>query len=303
MLRIVSLILLSCLLVGCNQQTAPETAAPAAGNVTAATTTPAPATPSAASLASSPDVVATILGKPVKRSDCVARSAGIGSPEIGIYSVVLQMLMQEFRQSQNLSVSPAEIDAFWTTMRANAQRTNPSLPQPSVPEPAFDEASVQAKLLEVQGKLAAADLPLLEKLVLQSQADGLQKAIELKSQAAIFAYGQLMPLRIEAALYKKYGGKVVARQISIHASGAYLKLAEEAHASGQLVFHDEALKQAFWKRLNDDLNNTEVPPERVDFSLPLLMQGAAQLPPRNSANATTTSTPPDAPTTDRKEQP
>jgi hypothetical protein len=247
--------------------------------------------------------VATVLGQPVKKSDCVARSAGIGSPEIGIYSLVLQMLMQDFRQSQNLSLSPAEIDTFWTTLRANAQRTNPNLPQPSVPEPAFDEASVQAKLLELQGRLAAANLPLLEKLALQSQVEGLELALVLKSQAAMIAFGQLMPLRIEAALYKKYGGKVVARQISIHASGAYLKLAEEAQASGKLVFHDEALKQVFWKRLNDDLKNLEVPPERVDFSLPLLMQGAAQLPPRTSANATTTSTPPKAPTIDKEGQP
>ena len=83
-------------------------------------------------------------------------------------------------------------------------------------------------LQEVQSKLAVPDLPLLEKLALQSQVEGLQQALELKSQAAMIAYGQLMPLRIEDALYKTYGGKVVARQISIHASGAYLKLAEEA---------------------------------------------------------------------------
>lgn len=284
---------------GCNQQSAPETAAPATGNATSAPTTSAAAKQNAAE----PDVVATILGRPVKRSDCVGRSAGIGSPEIGIYSLVLQMLMQDFRQSQNLTVSPAEIDAFWSLLRERTRQTNPDVPQPSVPEPAFDEASVQAKLQEVLGKLAAAEVPLLEKLALQSQVEGLQQAHELKSQAAMIAYGQLMPLRIEAALCKKYGGKVVARQISIHASGAYLKLAEEAQASGKLVFHDEALKQAFWKRLNDDLKNTEVPPERVDFSLPLLMQGPAPIHPRTPANATTTSTPPEAPTFDKEGQP
>ena len=63
------------------------------------------------------------------------------------------------------------------------------------------------------------------------------------------------------------------------------KLAEEAQASGSLVFHDEALNQAFWKRMNDDLAHTEVPPERVDFSLPGWMQGLAQLPPGQATTA------------------
>ncbi|MDA1229722.1 MAG: hypothetical protein O2856_03020 [Planctomycetota bacterium] len=93
------------------------------------------------------------------------------------------------------------------------------------------------------------------------------------------AYENLLPLRLEAALYKKYGGKVVARQISLQAAGAYLKLAEEAQTNGGLVFHDEALEQAFWKRLQDDLAHPEVSPERVDFSLPAWMQFPAMIPP------------------------
>jgi hypothetical protein len=227
-----------------------------------------------------------VLGQPVKRNDCLSPSQGIGSVEVGVYALVFRLLMDDFSKSQEVTLSQEEIDTFWKALRAGAQRTNPGQP---APEPMFDEAAVRERLKQAQDKLAVAELPLLERLALQSQVSGLERALDLNSQAAIVAYEHLLPLRLEAALYKKYGGKVVARQISLQAAGAMQKLAEEAQASGNLVFHDEALKQAFWKRLQDDLAHPEIPPERVDFSLPAWMQGLAQLPP-GAATAPTAST-------------
>lgn len=266
------LLCISGLFVGCSQPSGSST-----GNSESSTPSPTQTTtPVATKSAAGPDVVATVLGQPVKHSDCRSSSLGIGSVDVGIYALVFRLLTDDFSKSQQLALSQEEIDAFWKALRAGAQRANPGQP---APEPAFDEAAVRGRLKQAQDKLAAADVPLLERLTLQSQVSGLERALELKSQAALVAYEHLLPLRLEAALYEKYGGKVVARQISLQAAGAMQKLAEEAQASGNLVFHDEALKQAFWKRLQDDLAHTEIPPERVDFSLPAWMQGLAQLPP------------------------
>jgi hypothetical protein len=183
---------------------------------------------------------------------------------------VLQLLIDDFSKAQQLKLSPDEIEAFEDAMRAAAKRAAASQSQP-IPEPAYDEDVVQGKLREVREKLAAAD-SLLEKLTLQGQEQALERAIELKSRFAVAAYEHLLPLRLEAGLYKRYGGKVVARQISLQAAGARLALAEQAQTGGQLVFHDEALKQAFWRRLRDDCSHPAVPPERVDFSLPVWLQ-------------------------------
>lgn len=245
-----------CLLFGCGQPADPGK--PEADDSLLATqqaSVPAVATSSAPT-----DVVATILSQPVKRSDCLSPSQGIGSVEVGIYNLVLTMLMEDFGKSQQVTLSEDEIDAFWKALRAGAERANPD-PSKPLPEPVFDEAAAQGRLKQAQDKLAAANVPLLESLALQSQVTGLQRALEVKSPAAMMAYENLLPLRFEAALYKKYGGKVVARQISLQAAGAWLKLAEEARTNGRLVFHDEALKQAFWKHLQDDLAHPEVPPE------------------------------------------
>jgi hypothetical protein len=96
-----------------------------------------------------------------------------------------------------------------------------------------------------------------------------------------------MPLRCQAGLYEKYGGKVAAMQISIEPVGAYMKLIQEAEESGKLEFHDAALEQAFRKRMNDYLQHREVPPEQVDFSLPVWLQLASQ--PRATLPSTSSS--------------
>lgn len=272
----VALLIISSLCLGCGKS-APPNAAPAGGSAPPQVGIPStPSTPG--------DVVATVLGQPINRSDCLSKSQGIGSVDVGIHRLVLGLLMDEFSQSQELSLTQQEIDSFWSTLRASAARANPDPTKP-LPEPAFDEAKIQTRLKQVQEQLAAADVSRLEKLTLQGQERMLQKALELKSPAAILAYENLLPMRIEAALYKKYGGKVVARQISMQAAGAYFKLAEEAQANGKLKFHDEALKQIFWKHLQDDLAHPEIPPERIDFSLPAWMQIAATMPAKISPTA------------------
>ncbi len=272
----------SCLLVGCRKPADSGNAGSRSTNSASPATSPTQTTnPVEKKPAGATDVVATVLGQSITRSDCLSPSQGIGSVDVGVCALVFRLLMDDFRKSQEVNLTEAEIDAFWKAMRAGAQRVNPGQP---APEPVFDEAAVRGRLKQAQDKLAAADLPLLERLTLQSQVSELQRALELKSLAAMIAYEHLLPLRLEAALYRKYGGKVVARQISLQAAGAMQKLAEEAQASGNLVFHDEALKQAFWKRLQDDLAHPEIPPERVDFSIPAWMQGLAQLPPGAAAS-------------------
>ena len=263
---------LACILVlsGCGRPTASTTTTPDAN------TSPneaASGSSQSGAPAGSRDSVATLLGKPVYRRDCLSPRSGIGSVEVGIYNIVLGVLMNDSCDPAELTLSEEEIGAFWQTWQAAARRATARRGDNNLPEtPPFDEAKVQAKLDETRGKLAAPNLPWLERLTLQGQERASLYALERKTVAAMLAYENLMPLRRKAALYRKYGGKVVAMQISIEPAGAYIKLAQEAEASGKLQFHDAALKQAFWKRMNDYLQHREVPPERVDFSLPVWLQ-------------------------------
>lgn len=255
-------------LIGCAPAAAPS--------ATTAPTTPPAIQPSAV-VGTENSPIAMLLGKPVLSRDCLSSSSGIGSVEVGLNRLILGVLMDDFCSARELTLSQNEIDSFWKTMRAAAQRANADPTKP-LPEPVFDEPAMQTRLRETQTKLAATDLPWLERLALEGRERGLTRALEHKTTAAALAYENLLPLRCQAALYKQYGGKVVARQISMEPAGAAMKLVQEAEASGKLKFHDELLKQAFWKQMYGALQHAEVPPERVDFSLPAWLQTAASAP-------------------------
>ena len=263
--------------VGC-QKTAPPT--PASGEAATLPSSSAAAAPTTTAINPAAPV-ATLLAKPVYRSDCLSQSSGIGSVEVGIQRLILMALMDDFCRREVTAPSQGECVAFWETWQSAAERTSGK----KLPVPAFDEAKIQAQLGETRTKLANKNAPWLERLQIEGRERSLVFALEHKSVAAHEAYNQLMPLRCQKALYEKYGGKVVGMQISIEPVGAYQKLIEEAEASGKLKFHDAALEQSFRKRMNEYASHREVPPEFVDFSLPTWLQVSLQRP------ATTDATP------------
>ena len=57
-------------------------------------------------------------------------------------------------------------------------------------------------------------------------------------------------------------------ELSINPIEAYVKLVQEAEQYGRLEFLDEEFKQAFWQRMNNDLQRPELPAEAIDFRWP-----------------------------------
>ncbi len=213
--------------------------------------------------------VATLLGKPVYRRDFFA-DVNPNSADTKFHSLILTALIDDFRRREVSALSQEEIDAFWGTLMAAAQRSAGTNEKP--PQRAFDEAKVQAQLDETRAKLANADAPWLERLQLEGLEGVLVFALQHKTVAAHEAFMHLMPLRCQKALYEKYGGKVVGLQISIEPIGAYQRLIAEAEAAGQLKFHDADLELAFRNRMLEYAQRTEIQPEHVDFSLPAWLQ-------------------------------
>src|SRR5690242_10183058 len=120
--------LVSCLVIGCSQPSGN-------GNTSQQPTSSPPAGVTAAVVATTPpDLVATVLGRPVKRSDCLSPSLGIGSVDVGIHILVLGLLTEDFSKTQSITLTNDEIDAFWRALRAAAQRVSPDPSKPT-PEP------------------------------------------------------------------------------------------------------------------------------------------------------------------------
>lgn len=212
--------------------------------------------------------IATLLGKKVYRRDCFSHSWGIGSFDTGIKRLILVVLTEDFCQVHTWRLSQQEIDAYQQALDYGASRNNVKM----IAYPPFDESKIQSKLDEVQKELSSIDTPWLERLALQRSEREYIFALAHKSEMALRAYQDLWPVRCDNALYHKYGGKVIQMQISIAPIGAYIKLIQEAEDSGKLQFHDETVKQVFLKEMNKYLERREIEPERVQFSMPFLLQ-------------------------------
>lgn len=272
-IRLSMVLVCSLALTGCKPSTTPTTAA--ASNLTPATTQ---MTPPSVAVGNDALLIATLLGQPVLASDCLSPSNGIGSVDVGLHSLILSVLMNDFFDPQSLTLTQTEVDTFWERMQAVAGQGGKIVPS----TPPFDQPKAQARLDDVRRKLAAPDLPWLERVTLQGQERGSLYALEHKTVPAALAYSELLPLRGKEAIYKKYGGRVVAMQISIEPAEAFQKLVQDAERSGKLIIHDPQMKLAFWKRINDTLQHHAVAPELVDFSLPAWLRmpvGSSKTPP------------------------
>jgi WD40 repeat protein len=216
------------------------------------------------------------LGEPVYRRDCSSRQGNQAAVEVGLHNVVLGALINDACDPAELTLSDEEVESFWQASLAVARRVSNTFPEP----PPFDESKIQAQLDETREKLAASELPWVARLALEEKERSLLFTLERKTLPAMTAYSQLMPLRRNAAIYEKYSGKVVAMQVSLVPIEAHVKLVQEGEQNGKLEFHDDALRQAFWKRMDADMQKRAVPPEAVDFSRPVWMSMPAPEPSR-----------------------
>lgn len=246
--------------------------------------------------------VARLLGKPVFIGDLKSRSEGIGSPEVGIESLVLSVLKREFCAARRVEVTDADIAAYIerATMivrkldgkhraeleaaeqelasadlppdrRAKLEATKRTLArkiQQYVPAKPFDARPVTARLEEIREALRDPALPWLERMTLERAERAAEFSISHRSSSAGIAYRDLVALKGDRALYDHYGGKVVTSQISLHPAGAYARLVEEAERDGRLVFLDEGIEKDFRRRMKNSLDWPHMPVERVDFTWP-----------------------------------
>jgi hypothetical protein len=248
--------------------------------------------------------IARLLGKPVFRHDCLSHSDGIGSAEVGLQLLVLDVLGAEFCKDKKLELGQAEVDAFVArcqtaarkTVRAERQRIEKDLAAADLTEekkqdllrrkdqlpadgapllPPFDADKEQQTLDTIRRQLADDHVPWLERLALQRKER--EQALLVKHQSRLIAqaHAQLLPLRCARALYQQFGGKVVATQLGFILIGANFKLVEQAEQSGQLEFLDDELKQAFWQRMNNDIKRPELSPEQFDFQWPIWLSDQA----------------------------
>jgi hypothetical protein len=144
-----------------------------------------------------------------------------------------------FGKQENVAPTPTEIEAFKAKMRDGMQRMT-------------SDAEKRANDMRKQLNELEADSPERPKLEVRvAQAE--QMAASLKAAATqradvsdTMAVAFVNASKIEKALYRKYGGRVIFQQAGPEAIDARRTLYEAAEKSGDLTFADPGVRHLFY---------------------------------------------------------
>ena len=164
---------------------------------------------------------------------------------------VLRALTDRYAAERGIEVTPAEIDAYLARIAAVAEQ---------------DRREREARLAAIERQLAAPGLADDRRTALAAERDALaqlardldrgaatpQEAVEDAQARRIVAAAFIRQWKINQALYREYGGRIVFQQGGPEPLDAYRRFLEDQQKRGVLTIADERLEAAFWRYYRDD---------------------------------------------------
>jgi heat shock protein HslJ len=183
-----------------------------------------------------------VLGQPVRTRD---------AEELRFY--VLRVLTDRFAAAEGITVTKAEIDAFVASTAAALGR---------------ERAEAVARRDALKRELASGKLPAERKAQVEREiataehliadlapATGAAAAEERQAQAEI-ATAFIRQWKINGALQRKYGGRIIFQQAGPEPLDATRRFVEAAQAAGDFAIADPALDKPFWAYYRDDARHS-----------------------------------------------
>ncbi len=180
--------------------------------------------------------VAEVLGKPVLLKDISPRQP------------LAQDALDSFRAQMLLS-------RIWSAFREDYAQKN----------------GLTATAEDVDAYLKVMDTPELRAILAKASKDAgvpdMSQSPELMAMRRQMATSAVISWKVNAALFKKYGGAVIFQQADpLEPIDAYRDYFREAERRGYLVFFDPSLKKGFWDYFKNPLRPMK--PKDIDFSQP-----------------------------------
>jgi hypothetical protein len=205
--------------------------APVAALLVASATLVAQAEPAAAG----PGPAAQVLGAEIRTSD----------PEELRY-LILRPLTDRYAAARSIGVAPDEVDAYLARMAALAEQ---------------DRRERDARLVEIERQLAAPALADEQRAALSAERGTLsqlsrdlaqapatpQDAAEEAQARRTVAAAFVRQWKINQALHRDYGGRIIFQQGGPEPLDAYRRFLEEQQRQGAFAIADKALETAFWR--------------------------------------------------------
>jgi heat shock protein HslJ len=142
--------------------------------------------------------------------------------------VVLTRLFDLYAERQGIAVTDAEVDAFVDNMRRG----------------------MRAEGLTAEDELTA------------------DEAAQLEQMRRDMGRAMIRQWKLNRALHRQYGGRVIYQQLGPEPLDAYRQFLEERQAAGDFTIHEKEFEEAFWRYYTDDSLHTFFEDEAIAFEVP-----------------------------------
>jgi hypothetical protein len=166
--------------------------------------------------------------------------------------VILSKLVDRYAAEQGIGVEPAEIDAYVESVHRSMQQ---------------DRRQQQARRDELMHKLSSADLPAAGRPSLEKELAALNELLDTTSDTAEdqaarreIAAAFIRQWKINRALYRQYGGRIIYQQGGPEPLDAYRRFLEQQADAGAFKIMDKAFETVFWRYYITDSLHSFYPP-------------------------------------------
>lgn len=197
-------------------------------------------------LAAETPVTATVFGAKLQTRD----------PDELQYFII-QPLLERYAAEREITVSPEEVSAY----QAEKARFMAEDRRKREARRAELRAQLQGQAAGVKGQEALThELAVLDSLAGMESNESADDSPEVRAYAEQIARAFILRHKINRALYRQYGGRIIFQQAGPEPLDAYRMFLEEQAGKGNFTIFDAELKKGFWRYFTTDKLHQFYPP-------------------------------------------
>jgi hypothetical protein len=172
-------------------------------------------------------------------------------------ALIWKPLMERFVREENIQATEKDLDAFADAMMAGISKMKE-----------LDEKLLKEKKDQLrQEGLTPEKKAELERVIKSIESSLARSDEERRKSFRDVGKTVVERWKVNQALYRIYGGKVIWQQAGIEPLDAYRQFLEDCEKRGDFEIFDKGLHEKFWAYYVT-MKHTDVPKDKVDFTTP-----------------------------------
>ncbi len=188
-----------------------------------------------------PEIIAVVLGKKITVAE-----------KDRLNGLIFGAILEKFAKDNKIEATEEEIGAFVKKMEESKKEELAEY------ESDRDELKKQLKSKSLSDEERKKKESMLEEVEsdLKSMLEAPEEAKMINADMLQIAQGFVQPWKVNKALYKKYGGRVIFQQAGVEPLDAYLELLKAQERAGAFKIIDKKYEAGFWRYFTNDAMHT-----------------------------------------------